>query len=97
VAPFRRRTVEFVTLQHSEINVNDTLEAKVCVDAGRLTNASRVQDELNAYDRVGIAQIKNLPSRPVPGSGSVTFVFARTTCRQTRIGCVDVEKIGSLR
>ena len=67
------------------MNVNDTVDANVFIDAGQPTNVSQVQDELNTYDRVGKAQIKNLSSGLVSSSGSVTFDFARTTGRQARI------------
>jgi hypothetical protein len=79
------------------VNVYDTVDGNVFIDAGQPTNVSQIQDELNTYDRVGNAQIKNLSSGPVPGSGSVTFDFVRTTGRQTRVDYVDVEKFRIFR
>ena len=79
------------------VNVYDTVDANIFIDAGQPTNVSHDQDELDLYDRVGNAQVKNLSSGPVPGSGSATFDFVRTTGHQTRIDYVDVEKFRIFR
>jgi hypothetical protein len=79
------------------VNVYDTVDANIFIDAGQPTNVSHDQDKLDLYDRVGNAQVKNLSSGPVPGSGSATFDFVRTTGHQTRIDYVDVEQFRIFR
>ncbi len=50
-ALLRRRAVELVIPQHSEMNaVNDLVEANTFIGAGQRINASQVRDELNAYE-----------------------------------------------